>query len=63
MTNILTRYEVPVDNNFGSNRVCNKPIFGAVEEGFVQETIVRKITALDFEPLAISRTGTRKRLL
>lgn len=48
MINILTRFEVPVDNDFVSGRVRNKLIFGAIE-GFVQETIVRKITALDFE--------------
>ncbi|KAI9858357.1 MAG: serine/threonine protein kinase psk1 [Vezdaea acicularis] len=51
-------YEVPLENDFVSPDIRYKPMFGAVEGGLVQDSIVRKMTAVDFEPLHCLGKGT-----
>jgi serine/threonine protein kinase len=47
----VTSYEIPLENDFISESVREKPLYGAIEGGLVQDTIARKMTAEDFEPL------------
>jgi hypothetical protein len=57
-TSDITSYEVPLENDFVSESLVNKPLFGAIEGGLVQDTIARKMTAEDFEPLRCLGKGT-----
>ena len=57
-TSDITSYEVPLENDFVSESVREKPIYGAIEGGLVQDTIARKMTASDFEPLRCLGKGT-----
>jgi len=54
----ITSYDIPLENDFISESVREKPIFGAIEGGLVQDTIARKMTAEDFEPLRCLGKGT-----
>lgn len=54
----ITTYEVGIESDFVSDSVREKPIFGAVEGGLVQDTIARKMQAEDFEPLRCLGKGT-----
>lgn len=53
-------YEIPLESDFISPEVRDehKPLYGAVEGGLVQDTIVRKMTAADFEPLRCLGKGS-----
>lgn len=57
-TSECTSYEVPLEHDFVSEEVREKPLFGAVEGGLVQGTVARKMTAQDFEPLRCLGKGT-----
>ncbi|RDW89262.1 putative protein kinase [Coleophoma cylindrospora] len=57
-TSECTSYEVPLEHDFVSEDVCDKPLFGAVEGGLIQDTVARKMTAEDFEPLRCLGKGT-----
>lgn len=57
-TSDITSYEVPLENDFVSESVREKPLYGAIEGGLVQDTIKRKITSTDFEPLRCLGKGT-----
>lgn len=57
-TSDITSYEVPLENDFVSESLVSKPLFGAIEGGLVQDTIARKMTAEDFEPLRCLGKGT-----
>ncbi len=54
----MTSYEVALDEDFVSPDVGQKPLFGAIEGGLVQDTMARKMTASDFEPLSCLGKGT-----
>ncbi|TVY22757.1 Serine/threonine-protein kinase [Lachnellula hyalina] len=54
----ITTYEVGFENDFVSESVREKAIFGAVEGGLVQDTLARKMQAEDFEPLRCLGKGT-----
>ncbi|KAH8652648.1 kinase-like domain-containing protein [Tricladium varicosporioides] len=54
----ITSYEIPLEHDFVSESVADKPIFGAVEGGLVQDTIARKMQADDFRPLRCLGKGT-----
>ena len=54
----ITSYEVPLENDFVSESVREKHIYGAIEGGLVQDTRARKMTASDFEPLRCLGKGT-----
>lgn len=54
----ITSYEVPLEHDFVSESVAEKPLFGAIEGGLVQDTLARKMTATDFEPLRCLGKGT-----
>ncbi|KAG9229399.1 serine/threonine protein kinase-like protein [Amylocarpus encephaloides] len=54
----ITSYDIPLEHDFVSESVQEKPIFGAVEGGLVQDTIARKMTAGDFDPLRCLGKGT-----
>jgi serine/threonine protein kinase len=53
-------YEIPLENDFISPEVrdAHRPLYGAVEGGLVLDTIARKMTATDFEPLRCLGKGT-----
>jgi len=53
-----TSYEVPLEHDFASEEVRDKPLYGAIEGGLVQDTVARKMTAEDFEPLRCLGKGT-----
>jgi tRNA A-37 threonylcarbamoyl transferase component Bud32 len=53
-----TSYEVRLENDFASEEVREKPIYGALEGGLVQDTVARKMEAEDFEPLKCLGKGT-----
>lgn len=57
-TSDITTYEVPIENDFISESAREKPLYGAIEGGLVQDTIARKMTANDFEPLRCLGKGT-----
>ncbi|KAE8441770.1 hypothetical protein EG329_004328 [Mollisiaceae sp. DMI_Dod_QoI] len=57
-TSDITSYEVPLESDFVSDSVVDKPLFGAIEGGLVQDTTARKMTASDFEPLRCLGKGT-----
>ncbi|KUJ07658.1 serine/threonine protein kinase-like protein [Mollisia scopiformis] len=57
-TSDITSYEVPLENDFVSESVVEKPLFGAIEGGLVQDTLARKMTASDFDPLRCLGKGT-----
>ncbi|KAJ5047071.1 uncharacterized protein L3040_002914 [Drepanopeziza brunnea f. sp. 'multigermtubi'] len=54
----ITSYEVPLEHDFVSESVAEKPLYGAIEGGLVQDTVARKMTATDFEPLRCLGKGT-----
>jgi tRNA A-37 threonylcarbamoyl transferase component Bud32 len=51
----ITSYDIPLEHDFVSESVREKPIYGAIEGGLVQ---TRKMTAEDFEPLRCLGKGT-----
>ena len=51
-------YEVPLEHDFISPDITSKPLFGAVEGGMVQDSVSRKMTAADFEPLRCLGKGS-----
>ncbi|KAG4026447.1 hypothetical protein MFRU_040g00070 [Monilinia fructicola] len=53
-----TTYEIPLEHDFVSESVREKPMFGAIEGGLVQDNIARKMAADDFEPLRCLGKGT-----
>ncbi|KAI9644805.1 hypothetical protein NHQ30_006832 [Ciborinia camelliae] len=53
-----TSYEIPLEHDFVSESVREGPMFSAIEGGLVQDTIARKMTADDFEPLRCLGKGT-----
>ncbi|KAG9243672.1 serine/threonine protein kinase-like protein [Calycina marina] len=53
-----TSYDIPLEHDFVSESVREKPLYGAIEGGLVQDTIARKMTAEDFEPLRCLGKGT-----
>lgn len=57
-TSDITSYEVPLETDFVSESVLEKPLFGAIEGGLVHDTIARKMTSDDFEPLLCLGKGT-----
>jgi serine/threonine protein kinase len=57
-TSDITSYEVPLESDFVSESLRDKPLYGAIEGGLVQDTIARKMTAADFEPLRCLGKGT-----
>lgn len=57
-TSDITSYEVPLESEFISESVAEKPLYGAIEGGLVQDTIARKMTAEDFDPLRCLGKGT-----
>ncbi|RDL42335.1 putative protein kinase [Venustampulla echinocandica] len=54
----ITSYDIPLEHDFASESVRERPMFGAMEGGLVQDTIARKMTATDFEPLRCLGKGT-----
>lgn len=52
-----TSYDIPLENDFVSEELREKPLYGAVEGGLVQDNIARKMTASDFVPLKCLGTG------
>jgi serine/threonine protein kinase len=54
----ITSYDIPLEHEFISESVREKPMIGAVEGGLVQDTIARKMQADDFEPLRCLGKGT-----
>jgi serine/threonine protein kinase len=57
-TSDITSYEVPLESDFVSESLRDKPLYGAIEGGLGQDTIARKMTAADFEPLRCLGKGT-----
>ncbi|XMA10866.1 hypothetical protein WAI453_003657 [Rhynchosporium graminicola] len=57
-TSDITSYEVPLESDFISESVAEKPLYGAIEGGLVQDTSARKMTAADFDPLRCLGKGT-----
>jgi len=57
-TSDITSYDIPLEHDFVSESVREKPLYGAIEGGLVQDTIARKMTAEDFEPLRCLGKGT-----
>lgn len=57
-TSDITSYEVPLENDFVSESVREKTLYGAIEGGLVQDRVARKMTASDFEPLRCLGKGT-----
>lgn len=56
----MDTYEVPLENDFVSPEVCEttaKPLICAVEGGLRQDTMHRKMTAADFEPITCLGKG------
>jgi serine/threonine protein kinase len=53
-------YEIPLEHDFISSDApdTEKPLYGVVEGGPVQDTVARKMTAADFEPLRCLGKGT-----
>ncbi|KAI9783528.1 MAG: Ribosomal protein S6 kinase alpha-5 [Geoglossum umbratile] len=56
--NEMDSYQVPLESDFVSPSISQKALFGAVEGGLVQDSIKRKMTASDFEPLRCLGKGT-----
>ena len=54
----ITSYDIPLENDFISESVREKPMIGAVEGGLVQDTVARKMQADDFEHLRCLGKGT-----
>ncbi|KAH8585751.1 serine/threonine protein kinase-like protein [Bisporella sp. PMI_857] len=54
----VTSYDIPLIHDFVSESMREKPIYGALEGGLVQDTIARKMTAEDFQPLRCLGKGT-----
>ncbi|KAI9790497.1 MAG: serine/threonine protein kinase psk1 [Candelina submexicana] len=54
----MTSYEVALDEDFVSLDAAQKPLLGAIEGGLVRNTMARKMTASDFEPLSCLGKGT-----
>jgi serine/threonine protein kinase len=57
-TSDITSYEVALESDFVSESVREKPLYGAIEGGLIQDTIKRKMTSGDFEPLRCLGKGT-----
>ena len=56
----MDTYEVPLENDFVSTEVSDttsKPLIGAIEGGLRQDSIRRKMTAADFEPITCLGKG------
>jgi serine/threonine protein kinase len=53
----ITSYEVTLENDFVSESLREKPLYGAMEGGLVQHA-VRKMTAVDFQPLRCLGKGS-----
>jgi serine/threonine protein kinase len=53
-----TSYEIPLENDFVSESMRERPMFGAIEGGLVQDTVARKMMADDFESLRCLGKGT-----
>jgi serine/threonine protein kinase len=55
----MDTYEVPLENEFVSPEVSEppKPLFGAIEGGLRQNSMHRKMTAADFEPITCLGKG------
>ena len=51
-------YEVPLEDDFVSPEMNSKPMIGVVEGGLRQDSIARKMSASDFEPLTCLGKGT-----
>lgn len=51
----ITSYDIPLEHDFVSESVREKPIYGAIEGGLAQK---RKMTAEEFEPLRCLGKGT-----
>ncbi|KAF2236765.1 kinase-like protein [Viridothelium virens] len=51
-------YEIPLQDDFVSPELGSKSIISAIEGGLRQDSIVRKMTASDFEPLTCLGKGT-----
>ncbi|KAI9857388.1 MAG: Ribosomal protein S6 kinase alpha-5 [Trichoglossum hirsutum] len=56
--NEMDSYQVPLESDFISPSISQKALFGAVEGGLVQDSVKRKMTASDFEPLRCLGKGT-----
>lgn len=54
----VTSYEIPLENDFVSESLVDKPIMAAIEGGLVQDNMKRKMCASDFEPLRCLGKGT-----
>ncbi|MCJ1361074.1 serine/threonine protein kinase psk1 [Acarospora aff. strigata] len=54
----MTSYEIPLEHDFVSPDVSQKPMFGAIEGGLIRDNAPRKMTASDFEPLSCLGKGT-----
>jgi serine/threonine-protein kinase Psk1 len=53
----MDTYEVPLQHDFVSPEITSKPITGAIEGGLRHDTMARKMTAEDFEPLTCLGKG------
>ncbi|KAI9699554.1 MAG: serine/threonine protein kinase psk1 [Bogoriella megaspora] len=54
----MDSYEVALQDDYMSPEVSSKPLLGAIEGGLRQNSINRKMTASDFEPLTCLGKGT-----
>lgn len=53
-----TSYEVPLEHDFISDSIRDKPLLAVIEGGLAEDTIARKMTAEDFDPLRCLGKGT-----
>ncbi len=56
--NEMTSYEIPLEHDFVSPDVGQRPIYGAVEGGLVRDPAPRKMAASDFQPISCLGKGT-----
>jgi len=56
--NEMTSYEIPLEHDFVSPDVGQKPMFGAIEGGLIRDNVTRKMSASDFEPISCLGKGT-----
>ncbi len=54
----MDSYEVPLEHDFVSPDAAPKPCFRAIEGGLRQDSMARKMAAVDFEPLTCLGKGT-----
>lgn len=57
-TNEMTSYEIPLEHDFVSPDIGQKPMYGAVEGGLVRDLAPRKMAASDFQPISCLGKGT-----